>query len=272
MIRPWWGGGPRRGIRSRFEETFVRGEPLPGARPTSPGWHRSFPRRGTGPGPSLIARGRVGDACPARWASADLVRRDMAPRAMVARGPAKGREFRPGRVWGSICVLDDWAGSSPPPAGGRATGKPQSSLPGATHNSSRGPRRYGGLGLGLLRPAAHRFEPGRKGDLGTGSHGSSWRPVHRLRNPSIGKARASELKTVGRSPGITKSQSARSPVLGVRVSVVIACGEFLCREWCPDSRISEFFPVFKKSRVRFRAGPLKNLLGRFVHAARLWPG
>jgi hypothetical protein len=146
MIRPWWGGGPRRGIRSRFEETFVRGEPLPGARPTSPGWHRSFPRRGTGPGPSLIARGRVGDACPARWASADLVRRDMAPRAMVARGPAKGREFRPGRVWGSICVLDDWAGSSPPPAGGRATGKPQSSLPGATHNSSRGPRRYGGLG------------------------------------------------------------------------------------------------------------------------------
>ena len=151
-------------------------------------------------------------------------------------------------------------------SGGWALGKPESRLPGATHNSSRGPIRYGrlgtlgGWGLWLIRPAAHRFEPGRKGDPGTGSHGSSWRPVHRLRNSSIGKARAGKLKTVGRSLEITKSQSARSPILGVRVSVVIACGEFLCREWCPDSRITEFFPVFKKSRVRFRAWPLKNLI------------
>jgi hypothetical protein len=173
-------------------------------------------------------------------------------------------------------------GSPLPPAGGGPPENPKAACPAPhrIHLVAQGVMGGWGiwgagdceLGLWLIRPAAHRFEPGRKGDPGTGSHGSSWRPVHRLRNPSIGKAKAGKLKTVGRSLEITKSQSARSPILGVRVSVVIACGEFLCREWYPDSRITEFFPVFKKSRVRFRAWPLKNLISRRGHSARLRPG
>ncbi len=271
MSLPGWGGGPRRGIRGRFEETFVRGKPgrVPGQQArTGTAAFQGGDRVGAQPACTGKSWGRV----PA-WASADLVRRDMAPRAKVARGPAKGgREFRPGRVWGSICVLDAWAGSPMPPAGGGPPENPKaaSPVPSTIHLATRG--LMGGCELWLIRPAAHRFEPGRKGDPGTGSHGSSWRPVHRPRNPSIGKARAGKLKTVGRSLEITKSQSARSPILGVRVSVAMTCGEFLCREWCPDSRITEFFPVFKKSRVRFRAWPLKNLIGRCEHSARLRPG
>ena len=184
MIRPWWGGGPRRGIRSRFKETFVRGEPLPGARPTSPGWHRSFPRRGTGPGPSLIARGRVGDACPARWASADLVRRDMAPRANVARGPAKGGGSLDPVAFGGQSAF--WTPGRDRPRlqrGGGPRENPKAACP-APHTIPLAARGVMGgwgiwgagdceLGLWLIRPAAHRFEPGRKGDPGTGSHGGS---------------------------------------------------------------------------------------------------